>query len=47
MAIRIYLSPERRPKPHSPYYGYPGIYEHDVCCEIAEYTKNALVRCGF
>lgn len=47
MAIRIYLSPERRPKPHSPYYGYPGIYEHDVCCEIAEYTKNALIRCGF
>lgn len=47
MAIRVYLSPERRPNPHSPYYGYPGVYEHDVCCEIAEYTKAALLRCGF
>ena len=47
MAKRIYLSPERRPNPHGPYWGYPGVYEHDVCCEIAEYCKEALIRCGF
>ena len=47
MAKKIYLSPERRPNPHGPYWGYPGVYEHDVCCEIAEYCKEALIRCGF
>ena len=47
MAKKIYLSPERRPNPHAPYWGYPGVYEHDVCCEIAEYCKEALIRCGF
>lgn len=44
---KIYLSPENRPAPHGPYAGYPGVYEHDVCCEIAEYYKAALERCGF
>ena len=44
---KIYLSPENRPAPHGPYTGYPGTYEHDVCCEIAEYYKAALERCGF
>ena len=43
----IYLSPENRPAPHGPYTGYNGVYEHDVCCEIAEYEKKALERCGF
>lgn len=47
MSKKIYLSPENRPAPHGPYTGYPGIYEHDVCCEIAEYYKAALERCGF
>lgn len=47
MAKKIYLSPERRPNPHGPYWGYAGVYEHDVCCEIAEYCKEALIRCGF
>ena len=45
--MKIYLSPENRPKPHGPYTGYPTVYEHDVCCEIAEYEKEALERCGF
>ena len=47
MAKKIYLSPERRPNPHGPYWGYADVYEHDVCCEIAEYCKEALIRCGF
>lgn len=45
--MKIYLSPENRPAPHGPYTGYPTVYEHDVCCEIAEYEKQALERCGF
>lgn len=44
---KIYLSPERRPNPHGPYYGYPGVYEHDVCVEIGAYCADALTRCGF
>ena len=47
MEKKIYLSPERRPNPHGTYWGYAGVYEHDVCCEIAEYCKEALIRCGF
>ena len=27
---KIYLSPERRPAPHGPYFGYPTLFEHDV-----------------
>ena len=46
MAKLIYLSPERRPKPHGPY-AVGGVYEHDVCCEIAAFTATALERCGF
>lgn len=46
MSKSIYLSPENRPKPHGPYAGYPEIFEHDYCCEIAEYEKTALERCG-
>ena len=45
--MKIYLSPENRPAPHGPYTGYSGVYEHDVCCEIAVYEKEALERCGF
>lgn len=45
--MKIYLSPENRPKPHGKYTGFVGVYEHDVCCEIAEYERQALVRCGF
>lgn len=44
---KIYLSPENRPGPHGPYAGYAGIYEHDVCCNIADYERQALERCGF
>lgn len=44
---KIYLSPENRKAPHGPYAGYSGIYEHDVCCNIADYEKQALERCGF
>lgn len=47
MSKKIYISPERRPGPHGLYIGYPGVYEHDVCYEIAEYEKVALERCGF
>lgn len=47
MSKKIYLSPERRPAPHGPYYGFAGVYEHDVTSEIAEKTAGALVRCGF
>ena len=44
---KVYLSPERRPAPHAPYYGFPGVYEHDVCVEIGAYCADALTRCGF
>ena len=44
---KVYLSPERRPKPHGPYFGFPGVYEHDVCVEIGAYCADALTRCGF
>lgn len=43
---KIYISPENRPKPHGPY-AVGNTYEHDVCCEIAEYEKTELERCGF
>lgn len=44
---KVYLSPERRPAPHAPYYGFHGVYEHDVCVEIGAYCADALTRCGF
>lgn len=44
--MKIYISPENRPKPHGPY-AVGGVYEHDVCCEIAEFEKTELERCGF
>ena len=44
---KVYLSPERRPNPHGPYFGFPGVYEHDVCVEIGAYCADALTRCGF
>ena len=47
MAKKIYLSPERRPAPHGPYFGQPGCYEHDMTTRIAELTVDALTRCGF
>lgn len=47
MAKKIYLSPERRPAPHGPYFGQPGCYEHDMTTRIAELTADALTRCGF
>lgn len=47
MANRIYISPERRPNPHGPYWGLPGVYEHDICCEIADLLCTSLIRCGF
>ena len=43
---KIYLSPENRPAPHGPYTGFPGVYEHDVCCEIAALEAAVLERCG-
>lgn len=46
MLKKIYLSPERRPAPHGPY-AVGGVYEHDVCNEIAMMAKAALERCGF
>ena len=47
MSKKIYLSPERRPAPHGPYFGYPGVWEHDVTVRIAEKTAAALRRCGY
>lgn len=44
---KIYLSPERRPAPHGPYFGYPTLFEHDVTTSIAQKTAAALTRCGF
>ena len=44
---KIYLSPERRPAPHGPYFGYPTLFEHDVTTSIAQKTAVALTRCGF
>lgn len=46
MAKLIYISPENREKPHGPYTGYPGVYEHDVCTEIGELAAKELQRCG-
>ena len=39
---KIYLSPERRPAPHGPYFGYPTLFEHDVTTSIAQKTAAAL-----
>ena len=47
MSKKIYLSPERRPAPHGPYFGHPGVWEHDVTVRIAEKTAAALRRCGY
>ena len=47
MSFKIYLSPERRPAPHGPYFGYPSLFEHDVATAIAEKGSTALQRCGF
>ena len=47
MTPKIYLSPERRPAPHGPYFGYPNLYEHDVTTAIARKTAEALNRCNF
>ena len=44
MSKKIYLSPERRPAPHGPYFGHPGVWEHDVTVRIAEKTAAALCR---
>ena len=44
---KIYLSPERRPAPLGPYFGYPTLFEHDVTTSIAQKTAAALTRCGF
>ena len=44
---KIYLSPERRPAPHGPYFGYPTLFEHDVTTSIAQKTAAALTRCNF
>ena len=44
---KIYLSPERRPAPHGPDFGYPPLFEHDVTTSIAQKTAAALTRCGF
>ena len=46
MKKTIYLSPERRPAPHGKYWGM-NIYEHNVCCEIAEMMKPLLEGSGF
>lgn len=42
----IYLSPERRPKPHGKYWDME-VYEKDVCTEIAEKVKTHLETAGF
>ncbi len=44
---KIWLSPERRPNPHGKYWGFTNVYEHDLCCYIAEKVRRHLVRCGF
>lgn len=37
---KIYLSPERRPAPHGPYFGYPTLFEHDVTTSIAQKNRR-------
>ncbi|MEG0899814.1 MAG: N-acetylmuramoyl-L-alanine amidase [Oscillospiraceae bacterium] len=44
---KIFLSPETRPAPHGKYWGMDGVYEHDVCCEIAELVKPLAEYNGF
>lgn len=43
---KIFISPERRVKPHGKYWGME-VYEHDVCCEIAALLKPLLEHNGF
>lgn len=37
---KIYLSPERRPAPHGPYFGYPTLFEHDVTTSIGPKNRR-------
>lgn len=43
---KVFISPEKRPAPHGKYWGME-VYEHDVCCEIAEILKPRLEYNGF
>lgn len=43
---KIFISPERRVKPHGKYWGME-VYEHDVCCEIATMAKALLSQYDF
>lgn len=44
--LKVFISPERRPKPHGKYWGME-VYEHDVCCEIATMVEALLTERGF
>lgn len=44
--MKIYISPERREKPHGKFYSY-GIYETEYCYEVANYVANILNYVGF
>ena len=46
MNKRIYLSPERRPRPHGRYWGMEA-YEKDVCEELASLLAPLLAARGF
>lgn len=46
MSKRIYISPERRPKPHGKYWGHD-VYETDICYSIAGYMAELLGYNGF
>lgn len=44
--FKIFISPERRTAPHGRYWGMD-VYEHDLCCGIADRLKKLLERNGF
>ena len=46
MSKVIYISPERRQKPHGKYWGMD-VYESDVCYELAGRIRPMLERSGF
>lgn len=47
MSKKIFISPERRPAPHGKYWGMDGVYEHNVCCEVAEILRPLLEHNSF
>lgn len=43
---RIYISPERRQKPHGKFWSYD-VWEHDYCVELAHLIADKAIQQGF